>query len=433
LYEDTIDATKKSRSNDEILFDLAYHSTVSPATSHTTSHTANKDSNDDDAASENELSTKLSETSTKTITTIKPTTITTIESTTIPLAKSDKSMLAHDIESILHIPEKSIIVLNLKSQRECLHPHLIGRMSGPMLVKLVWTTSYEDSNVIVGRYNNDNVYAPLLPGKYYLEIIATMYNQHTVHTPHVNVTRMCMIDPSRHRLTKDGVYINVLPSSPSMVSDNESSATSIIGRWYDASPAGNNNSTYLPLYTRYQPQNCRGDKSTSPRCSKATDIERFTPYKFNFTNQIDIKKLLEGRQEKICFVGASHSRMLIRHSKALETILNDNDSSNSSSSKSLPIKWTGNAFGLNSSLGEILQFDFVEAKFASNLTNRKKIYEIRNKNCTKVIIGTGQWDAGWPGNDLTSFTEYEHTLKQVMVLMLRYLPPSMHVYYRSVQ
>jgi hypothetical protein len=72
--------------------------------------------------------------------------------------------------------------------------------------------------------------------------------------------------------------------------------------------------------------------------------------------------------------------MLIRHSKVLETILNDNDSSNSSNSKSLPIKWTGHANGLNSSLGEILQFDFVEAKFASNLTNRKKIYEIRNKN-----------------------------------------------------
>jgi hypothetical protein len=59
--------------------------------------------------------------------------------------------------------------------------------------------------------------------------------------------------------------------------------------------------------------------------------------------------------------------------------------------------------------------------------------KLGTKICTKVIIGTGQWDAGWPGNDLTSFIEYEHTLKQVMVLMLRYLPPSMHVYYRSVQ
>ena len=167
-------------------------------------------------------------------------------------------------------------------------------MSGPMLVKLVWTTSDEESNVIVGHYNNDNDYASLLPGKYYLEIIATMCNQHTIHTPHINVTRMCVIDPSQHRFTKDGVYINVLPSSlPSMVIDNESSAT-IIGRWYDASPAGNDN-TYLPLYTRYQPQNCQGNESTSPRCSKATDVERFTPYKFNFTNQIDIKKLLEGR------------------------------------------------------------------------------------------------------------------------------------------
>jgi len=317
-----------------------------------------------------------------------------------------------------------MIVLNLKTQRECLHPHLIGRMSGPMLVKLVWTTSQKDSNVIIGRYD---YYAPLLPGKYYLEIIATMCNQLTVHTPHVHITSMCMVNPSRHRLTEDGVYINVLPPSSSMVIGDESSAT-IIGHWYDASPAGDNN-TYLPLYTRYQPQNCRGDKSTSPRCSKATSVERFIPYKFNFTKQIDIKKLLEGRREKICFVGASHSRMLIRHSKALETILNDESNSSSNSLS----KWRGDANGLNSSLGEIFQFDFVEAKFASNLTNKTKINEIINKNCTKIIIGTGQWDAGWPGNDLTSFTVYEHTLKQVMVLMLRFLPPSVHVFYRSVQ
>jgi cytoskeletal protein RodZ len=90
LYEDTIDATKLSRSNNEILFDLAYHSTVSLATSHTTSHTANNDSNDD-AASENELSTKSSETSSKaptaTITTLIKPTITTIESATIPFGK----------------------------------------------------------------------------------------------------------------------------------------------------------------------------------------------------------------------------------------------------------------------------------------------------------------------------------------------------------
>ena len=160
----------------------------------------------------------------------------------------------------------------------------------------------------------------------------------------------------------------------------------IIGRWYDASPAGSNNS-YLPLYTRFQPQNCMGDNSTSVRCSKATNLERFESYKFNFTKQIDIKKLLEGRREKICFVGASHSRTLIQHSKALETILNDNSSKVSAAT--LPIIWTGYADGVtaNASLGEILQFDFVNAQFASDLTNDNKIYEIINKNCTQVLLG----------------------------------------------
>lgn len=179
-----------------------------------------------------------------------------------------------------------MIVLNLKPQRVCLDPHLIGRLSGPMLVKLVWTASQKDNNnAIIGRYEN-NSYAPLLPGKYYLEIIATMCNKLTVHTSHGNVTSMCMVNPSRHRLTEDGVYINVLPPSSSMmvIDDESSSSATIIGRWYDAHHLqAIHNTSSLPLYTRYQPQNCRGDKSTSPRCSKTTDVKRFTPYKFNFT------------------------------------------------------------------------------------------------------------------------------------------------------
>ena len=48
-------------------------------------------------------------------------------------------------------------------------------------------------------------------------------------------------------------------------------------------------------------------------------------------------------------------------------------------------------------------------------------------------IGTGQWDAGWPGNDVTPFNVYEETLKTVMSLVnIQLFPPSMHVFYRSV-
>jgi hypothetical protein len=232
-----------------------------------------------------------------------------------------------------------------------------------------------------------------------------MCNKLTANT--TNVTSICLVNPDRHRLTEDGVFIDVLPST---MTDERP----IIGRWYDAS----GNDTYIPLYTRFQPQNRSGNNY-----SKAIDIRRFEPYKFKFTEQIDIKKILEGKQEKICFVGASHSRMLIRHSKALEGILNNGTSKT---------KWTANVNGFNSSTGEELQFDFVEAKFASNLTE-DKIHEIIDRNCTKIIVGTGQWDAGWPGNVLTSFTEYETTLRTVMSLMMRLLPPNMHVFYCSVQ
>jgi hypothetical protein len=91
-----------------------------------------------------------------TTTTIKLTTREREREREISLTKSGASMLAHEIKSIVHLPEKSMIVINLKTQRECLEPHLIGRMSGPMLAKLVWEekgTSQKDSYVIVGRYN----------------------------------------------------------------------------------------------------------------------------------------------------------------------------------------------------------------------------------------------------------------------------------------
>ena len=72
-----------------------------------------------------------------------------------------------------------------------------------------------------------------------------------------------------------------------------------------------------------------------------------------------------------------------------------------------------------------------------NLHN--KIYEIINKNCAKVIIGTDQWDAGagcWllAGQVIMyPINMYEETLKTVMSLVnIQLFPPSMHVFYRSV-
>ena len=50
-----------------------------------------------------------------------------------------------------------------------------------------------------------------------------MCNKLTAHTS--NITSICMVDSSRQRLTEDGVFINVLPSSPSIVTDDENKRT----------------------------------------------------------------------------------------------------------------------------------------------------------------------------------------------------------------
>jgi hypothetical protein len=63
-----------------------------------------------------------------------------------------KSAVASDIESVLHLPEQSMIVINLNKQRNCSQPQLIGRLSGPCLAKLVWVETQDQQNAIVGHY-----------------------------------------------------------------------------------------------------------------------------------------------------------------------------------------------------------------------------------------------------------------------------------------
>ena len=180
------------------------------------------------------------------------------------MTKSGASMLAHEIKSIVHLPEKSMIVINLKTRRECLEPHLIGRMSGPMLAKLVWEekgTSQKDSYVIVGRYNLPS----LLPGKYFLEILATMCNKLTVHRS--NITSICMVDPSRQQLTEDGDFINVLPSSLSMLTDDENSRLLL-----DAGMMHHRQAVIIHTYHYIQDSNLRTAWATTALLSDAVKL-----------------------------------------------------------------------------------------------------------------------------------------------------------------
>jgi len=135
------------------------------------------------------------------------------------------------------------------------------------------------------------------------------------------------------------------------------------------------------------------------------DLARFEPYGFNFSEEVDLGKLLEGKSEKICFVGASHARMLVKHAKAVVAVL-------------------------NMLAGTNIQFDHLEYFYASDLT-KEAIDQIISNNCTKVVVGTGQWDAGWPKGRPTSFIDYARTLDYAIPLIMKMFPSSRHAFFRS--
>jgi hypothetical protein len=316
--------------------------------------------------------------------------------------------LYQDVHRLLHFPDESKIAIYFNKQRKCLQPQLIRRLSGRALTTIIWEKSHyslpddgeegeEDAdtiNLLTPHDDNNNSnkngttwdvlighYHVPLQGTYFLEIIAIMCDEFQYETDFAGI---CLVDPNHHRLTRDGVVINALSTSMTLQSmhhtttgnnysdtaaaQNTSSAT--IGYWWNDEVE--QNETFTPLYTRYQPQHCRdANDADSDRCRLATDLSRFNHYKFKFSpSMYDDEQLgimLEGKNDKICVEGASHARRLRDHMAAVLANLK---------ATSIDINPTPN-----------------ETRFASDV-DEEWIDRIIERNCTKVIIGSGQWDAG---------------------------------------
>jgi hypothetical protein len=138
---------------------------------------------------------------------------------------------------------------------------------------------------------------------------------------------------------------------------------------------------------------CRKQRDArSFRCQEAIDLSRFDPYEFQFATHFSLVERLEGKEGKVCFEGASHSRILFnRASNLLSTA----------------------PFNATIQNVEIVgTYHSQYTKFVHQFTH-EKIQAIIAKNCTKVIVGTGQWDAYRP----TLFPAYEKALETAMSMM----------------
>ncbi len=287
-----------------------------------------------------------------------------------------ESAVAADILSIIHIQNEGKIIVRLKRPRRCQQPQLIGRLSGQALTKIKWEEGIyvvENEDILIGYYN-----VPV-PGQYFIEIIITMCIELTLDT---DVKPICLEDPMRHRITQNGALVNI---------KSFKGHTGAIGFWYNTLVEP------VPLYTRYQPQGCkkRGGEGqdTSPLCKEATDLSRFEPYEFQFASEFSLERSLKYKKGKVCFEGASHSKYLFERSHSLINSLNIEDI-------------------------DILRPPLsIRTSYAADFT-RDVFQEIIDRNCTKVVIGTGQWDAGYPRNKPTLFPEYEKSLEEAMSIII---------------
>lgn len=190
------------------------------------------------------------------------------------------------------------------------------------------------------------------------------------------------------------------------------------GYWYNKNQAAGDD--FVPLYTRFQPQNCREPaEQKSDRCKEPMDIARFEPYAFQRSARSfnrSLQEILGGKQERICVEGASHSRKLCQSiAKLLDEANNEIMTSN----------LTYHNVTLASSSFTI--------QFAEDYEH--KIPDFLQKNCTKIIFGVGQWDLGWPRRHPTPFRQYEERLKQSMTVMIQQLRNERNIdlYLRSTQ
>ena len=307
-----------------------------------------------------------------------------------------ESPIISNVKRIVHVPDEAKIVIILNQHRTCAQPQLIGRLSGTSLSKIKWDveeiTNESGDLLLTGHYSISK------QGTYFIEIIVTMCQKLNMDD---DVKNICLVNPAEHRITQEAATIRAVH----LASTRERQDKSIIGFWFNTLTNAND-STATPLYTRYQPQDCRSYRNhVLKRCKDHIDTARFDPYQFEFTQQISIQDDLKGKSGRLCFVGASHSGVLTQFSRM--------------SMKPLGI--------------QSISVRHLDYRFAANLTQPAMLDAM--ENCDNVVIGMGQWDAssrneGGP----TPFQEYKRILLDAVPVFVKpLLDAGISVYFRNMQ
>jgi hypothetical protein len=282
------------------------------------------------------------------------------------LKMNPESAIASDVLGGWHNPKEGSIIIDFNRTGRCPRPVLRGRLSGPALVMVEWKYLDDSTTTVQGNYQ-----VPF-SGTYYLEIIVLLCHGWKRTTDFQGI---CLEDPVHHRVTELNTSIQV--------SRAQKGAHEMY--WVPNPRISNATSTAIqPLYTRFQPQGCKSGPERQPsedqleRCHGSIDLSRFTPYSLQWDTD-ELKQKIVNTTSKICLIGASHSGVMMNYLnkivKRRVTVANSN--------------------------------------FPYDVT-RKVVEDLKRKGCQKIVIGVGQWSAGWPEDEPTLFPAYETQMSTLL-------------------
>jgi hypothetical protein len=312
---------------------------------------------------------------------------------TTSIGINPSSTIAADVLGIWHDPQQASIIVTTNITGRCPDPVLRGRLSGPALTIIEWER--KDRTTLVGKYH-----VPKL-GTYFVEIIVLLCHEWKEET---DFRAICLEEPSQHRVSQFNASITAtrLGNWNSSHDTDTDLPSHFLDSPYWLSTQNNASSSYKPLYTRFQPHNCRGAEDlSSDRCTGPTDLGRFDSYSYDLKWQEDdlrVKVREEASREngtKLCLIGWSHSRVLMWAFR-IHVV-------------------PGIAWGEAKYPGDVTRF------FVQNLMN--------TTGCNKLVIGLGQWPAS--GERPMLFREYEKEIGG-MLHSIADIPGLVSIFLRSI-
>lgn len=304
--------------------------------------------------------------------------------------------------------------MRLKEGSRCPHPSLVGRLSGPLLTVLEWSQvlsqdKQDQSTVYCGSYKN----SWLLPGVYFLEVLIIHCNGFGVTAFErenksgtmlkFDFTHECLEDPDNNRITDKSTFIPIKMEIDGI-------GVSSKGHWVSESA--------LPMYTRYQPNECRGT-NLPDKCAVAMNNTHVKAYSFVFRNyelvnmklnrfQINLRHIIPENSQENEFLSAELVSNAVKHlEKQVHGVIRPPNGKGIGifdanmrvekfiGPKVCVVGWSHSyhlvhAFWENN-LGHL--FIWASALWPNELTTTFFERYYHERNCTKFVVAVGQWPA----------------------------------------